>query len=102
MLAETEYGTVSYGADSDSVQVSATFPQLYQWAHRPNALWPCSDLVMLDSIRADFADNGDLVDLETVADGKAGQWELTSDELSAWSSDVLRDAGLADNPAVRS
>lgn len=102
MFTTTAYGTVSAG--TDGAEVYGEFAQLYAWATRPGAAWPCSDLRALDSISVTFDSRGDLVDITGAYDGRpasSDQLDISCDELSAWTSDVLRAAGLADHPAVR-
>jgi hypothetical protein len=101
-MIETAYGTVS--TDDTGTEVSGEFAQLHAWATRPGSEWPASQLAKLDSISAKFDARGDLVDLNVAFDGlPAGPSpdDLGSDELGAWSSDVLRAAGLTDHPAIR-
>lgn len=88
----TPYGDAWVAADH--VAIAAHGGQLYQWAHRPGAVWPCSVLDDLDGIRAEFDSNG-LLDLVTPSDSE----DLSADELNAWSSDVLRDVLPTDHPA---
>lgn len=90
---ETTYGTVTTNEHGTTVRGSAY--ELLDWARRPGASWPCSTLALLDEITARFDARGDLVDLE------GDTCEVPSDELNAWTSDVLRDAGLHDHPAIR-
>jgi hypothetical protein len=90
----TPYGTATIGEDWCSIK--AEHHQLYDWANRPGAHWPCSELAHdVDSIEAGF-DSGGLIDLRILP----GEPEdLMGDELSAWTSDVLEIAGLpADHP----
>jgi hypothetical protein len=92
---ETPYGTATIGDYSCSVEANAY--QLHKWANRPGAHWPCSELDSddVDSVVAGF-DTGGLVDLEIFPSEPI---DLTGDELSAWTSDVLETAGLpADHP----
>jgi hypothetical protein len=89
-----EFGTVSVH-DSGAVQLYATRVMLWDWAHRSGAVWPCSVLAGLDEIRVDFDADGDLVDIVGDSD------DLMSDELSAWSTDVLDGCGFGSHPAVR-
>lgn len=91
---ETTYGTVTRNEHGITVRGSAY--ELLDWARRPGAVWPCSTLATLDECSATFDSRGDLVDLE----GDDGT-DLPADELSAWTSDVLRAAGLHDHPAIR-
>lgn len=106
-MIKTAYGTVS--TDETGTEVSGEFGQLHDWASRPGARWPSSDLAVLDAISANFDARGDLVDLRVTYDGKPvcivdrllGIVEVGADELDAWVSDVLRAAGLNDHPAIR-
>ncbi len=95
---ETPYGSVSI--TPNGVRIDANQSQLYDWAHRPGASWPCSTLDDLESISAAFDANG-LVDLEQDPpyDYETGAGEIMGDELNAWSSDVLRDVLPKDHPA---
>lgn len=96
---ETEYGTVTSAADMEGVTIEATGAQLYAWANRPGCFWPCSELAPLDSIRVAFDSDG-LLEIACQLDGKDDAAEdLTSDELNAWSSDVLRGVLSRDHPA---
>lgn len=95
-----DYGRVMIQAET--VTIEADSAQLYDWAHRPGHLWPCSGLARIeDTLRVEFDSNG-LLDL--TGDGydpeneDAGA-EIMSDELSAWASDALRDVLPADHPA---
>ncbi len=95
----TDYGTATIGPDSCAVRADGY--ELYSWAHRSGAAWPCSTLEDLDSISAGFDTNG-LVDLEQSPEGLPSDWapddpwpngavEIDGSELSAWTSDVLRE-----------
>ena len=86
----TEYGTATIGADS--VQVAANGSQLRAWANRPGAHWPCSELAEASEITAAFDTNGlyDLTGDDAI--------DLSGDELSAWTSDVLREVLPAEHP----
>jgi hypothetical protein len=79
MTHTTEYGSV-------------TISQLRAWAARPGHLWPCSELAEVSYVFAAFDTNG-LVDL--LGDDSI---ELSGDELSAWSSDVIGAVLPADHP----
>ena len=92
-MTSTEYGTVVL-SDDGKVRIMADNVQLDDWASRPGETWPCSQLARLDEILAVFAPNGDLVDME-------GDYQGSADEFNAWSSDVLRLAGL-NHPAIKS
>jgi hypothetical protein len=89
-METTNYGTVSWS--TDSVEIHATRTMLYDWAHRPDASWPCSSLALCDEITARFDANG-LFDL--LGDGDD---EIPADEFNAWSSDLLRDTLPKDHP----
>jgi len=92
----TDYGVVTiteYG-----VCVTATQDLLYAWSHRPGAAWPCSTLDDCDEVAAWFDSNG-LCDLLTVVGGKQDEVDIAGDELSAWTSDVLRDVLPREHPA---
>lgn len=90
---ETAYGTVTIHAAS--VAVSAASGQVYAWAHRPGAAWPCSTLAHFDSLCSWFDSNG-LVDLQAY-DAEADNYDTTNvdgSELSAYCADVLAAANL--------
>ena len=93
-VRETTYGTVTTNEHGTTVRGSAY--ELADWARRPGAVWPCSILARLDELTASFDARGDLVDLI----GDDGH-DIPADELNAWTSDVLRDAGLHEHPAIR-
>ena len=80
------------------VSIRATRSRLYDWAHRPGAAWPCSELARCEDIRVQF-DTGGLVELVTHPADIGEASDLTGDELSAWSSDVLRDVLPREHPA---
>lgn len=86
-----EFGKVSL-SEWAGVTINATHEQLVNWAYRPNAKWLCSELARLGGITAAFDPNG-LVDLSDGTDN------LSGDELTAWSSDVLRDVLTPWHPA---
>jgi hypothetical protein len=92
----TPYGDVTI--TPHGVVIEAHAGQLGAWARKPSASWPCSYLDDLNDIRAHFDAHG-LVDLDSSSDEPTGERELPADELSAWSSDVLRDVLPADHPA---
>jgi hypothetical protein len=84
------YGRVDVGRRDPrgGVSITADGSQLWAWAHRQGAMWPCSTLAGLDGIVVDFAPDGDLIDIA----GPITRDELESiagDELTAWSDDVL-------------
>jgi hypothetical protein len=90
---QTPYGTATIG--EDSCHVDATHEQLYDWAHRPGSYWPCSELASSDGFGASFDSNGVYeYRLETIR----LEENLSGDELSAWTSDVLKIALPADHP----
>lgn len=74
----------------DELLVECTHWQAYEWAHRPGALWPGSTLY--SGVWARFDSRGDLIAVTPE--------EVDVHELTAWSSDVLRDV-LPDHPAIR-
>jgi hypothetical protein len=93
VIAETPYGSASSGDDGS--QVNGTRSQLYAWAHRAGAAWPCSQLAKFDEVTATFDARGDLVDLVTVDIDQPGREDdIPADELNAWTSDVLTTARL--------
>lgn len=99
----TAYGSVTVSDGIALVQGEAS--ELGAWAYRPGSAWPCSMLRRCGRVEVAFAPNGDLIDLEQFApDGVTltdpDDDALTGAELSAWTSDVLRAAGLA-HPAIR-
>lgn len=96
---ETRFGTVDIGPDW--IGITAHGGQLWQWANRTGSMWPCSELADLDGITVGFDTNG-LVECEedpapSIDDDGISSSSLMGDELSAWSSDVLRTAGLDPN-----
>jgi hypothetical protein len=101
---ETPYGTITtddYGCDC---RIEATGDQLYDWAHRPGAHWPCATLTHYARVIAELADNGDLVHLaaylprEKYAEDEA---DIMGDELTAWINDVLTlDPGALTHPTT--
>lgn len=90
-MIQTAYGSVGIGLLE--VEIRATHAELYAWAHRPGALWPCSDLAELEAIRVVFNRDG-LLDLDSTPD-----FEGMADELNAWSSDVLAGVLSEHHPA---
>jgi hypothetical protein len=87
----TDYGNVH--VHPHGVTVWATGSQLHAWANRPGAHWPCSELAEASEISATFDAHG-LVDL--IGDDCI---DLSADELTAWSSDVLGAILPTDHPA---
>jgi len=72
----------------------------YDWAHRPGASWPCSELSGRPMF-AEFDLSGDLVDVSTGSMGTADPL-CPADEFNAITSDFLRDRFGPDHPAIRS
>lgn len=68
-----------------STQLWLSSNDTYNWAHRPDAAWPCSFL----SGRRLFAEfnRGDLVDLSI--DGGRGDQDCPDDEFTAITDDFL-------------
>jgi hypothetical protein len=97
---ETPYGTVTI--HPDSVAVSATGSQLQSWARRPGAIWPCAVLPRFTNLCAWFDRDG-LIELQGYdCDNEPDVYDtddVPGDELTAWSSDVLRGVLPADHPA---
>jgi hypothetical protein len=91
----TEYGTVYVG---EAWSIRADHSALYAWSHRPDGLWPCCSFNALETLSTTFDSRGNLVDMDTVPPEQS----VCSYELNAWSSAVLRLAGLSDHPAIRS
>jgi hypothetical protein len=85
----TPYGRTTVGPDS--VLVTGNGSELRAWAARPGAAWPCSELAEASEITAVIDADG-LVDL--TGDDCI---DLGADEFNAWSSDVLRAAGLPES-----
>ena len=99
---ETPYGYVN--VREDRVVIVAYRAQLYAWANRTGARWPCADLPMFDQVVAAFDRNG-LCDLEChdhsaerVTTFEDESHDVGADEFNAWSSDVLRDVLPLDHP----
>ena len=88
MMKKSYWGTVT--VLGDEIEVRCNHWQAYEWAHRSGAGWPCSTLQ--SGAWARFDAQGDLVDVT--------EREIDGTELTAWSSDVLRDV-LPDHPAIR-
>jgi hypothetical protein len=79
---QTPYGLVSRD-EFGTVKIVATQAELYDWAHRLDASWPCSALADTeDTLTVVFDRWGDLLDITGDSE------DLTSDELAAWSDDV--------------
>lgn len=64
------------------VELHATTGDTWTWAHRGGRSWPCSALAGND-LEIVLASNGDLVDFHPKLD------DLTSDELTAFTDDML-------------
>ena len=58
----------------------------YNWAHKPGAAWPCSQLSGR-RLFAEFEANGDLVDMQI--DGGRGEQDCDANEFNAITSDFL-------------
>lgn len=91
-MQRTDFGDV--WVMPDHVAIAADNRQVYNWAHRPGACWPCSTLDDIDAIRVEFDSHG-LLDLIT----PSGSGDIPADELNAWTSDVLREILPRDHPA---
>jgi hypothetical protein len=88
MLHLTHIGTVDARANGFTVMGDQS--DLSLWANRPDNRWPCSELAAIapdTHVKAVFNSSGDLIDGEIPED-------VTSNELSAWTIDLLRAAGL--------
>ena len=94
-MTETPYGNVTKMLASGETLVEGNAWQLYDWATRAGALWPCSTLRSRGSYWMTFDVHGDLIDLPEETH------EMDGHELTAWASDVLREAGFKDHPAIR-
>lgn len=77
----SDYGDVTVSPYGATIQ--AAEHQLYAWANRTGAHWPCSRLAGCEYVRAHFDEHG-LVDLSIEP-----EVDIPADELTAWSSDVL-------------
>lgn len=95
-ITRTTFGTVTRQASRTTI--AADGATLYDWAHRGDCRWPCSVLARLDKIEVAFDSRGDLVNIDADEDDSA---DLSSDELNAWSSEVLIRAGYPNHPAIR-
>ena len=95
-MTKTSIGRVTLWEGGARVQGSRA--EMSRWADGEggHGLWPCSALRQLRFIDAHFDARGDLVGLYGDND------DVSGDELTAWSSDVLRAAGFGDHLAVRS
>jgi len=95
-ITRTTFGTVTRKAGQTTI--TADGDTLRDWACRGDNSWPCSVLARLETITAAFDSSGDLVGLVGDDDDLAA---LSSDELNAWTSDVLIRAGYPSHPAIR-
>lgn len=100
-MSALDIGTVT--ARPGYVRIVGDHGQLYAWANRAGARWPCSDLATHDRVSAEIcADNGDLIELAVIHDGRDDEApDLTGAELTAWIDDNLAVspfAHLARNP----
>ena len=68
-----------------------------QWATRPGAAWPCSEL-RGGSVFAEFDRQGDLVDL--AINGGRGEQDCSADEFNACLTDHIASR-YPDHPALR-
>ena len=84
---------IAIGTTGVSLKVSAT--ETYDWAHRPGAIWPVSQLSG-HRFAALFDANG-LLDL--TVDGRSDTGDVPADEFNAITSDFLRDRLPVDHPA---
>ena len=72
----------------------------YDWAHRPRASWPCSTLSD-KALYVEFEPNGDLVDIRVNGRYLGGNEDIDGHELSAITSDFLRERFGPEHPAIR-
>jgi len=81
-IQTTPYGQISR-TDNGWTFIVANAQETYDWAHRPNKLWPNS---ALSSYPVEIAinENGDLIDLQTEA-----HEFLMVGELSAFITDII-------------
>lgn len=99
----SEYGNVYIGIRT--VTITATAEQLRAWARRPGNSWPCSELARIEGELVVSFVPGGLYDLYEERPSVLPGTDylpvdgIPSDELNAWSSDVLRDVLPADHPA---
>lgn len=91
-----DFGTVTILRNC--VAVDAFSRQLYEWAHRPGAAWPCSALAddECDGFGANFDSNGMY---ERRGENDYMRDNLGNDEFSAWSSDAISEVLPTDHPA---
>lgn len=68
----------------------------YDWANRPGARWPCSQLADR-RVFAEFDRHGDLVDV--ALDGGKGEQDCDSNEFNACIADHLRAKNVKLVPA---
>lgn len=71
--------------------------ETYEWAHRPGAAWPCSTLSNR-RLFVEFDAQGNLVDL--AINGRSDA-DCDGNELSALTSDFLRERFGVEHPAIR-
>ena len=83
---QTPYGAVLHVGNKGYL-IDANDAQLYAWANKPGAWWPCSELVELNTISVALEGNGDLVELVTDPDGI----DIPGDELNAWIEDTITE-----------
>lgn len=101
--AETPYGTVtSVGLDTGHVSVRGSHAELWAWAHRSGAGWPCSTLTDYACVEAVLDGRGDLIDLLVWSDfdgvlveRDSSEVDIMGDELTAWIDDCLRGTSVA-------
>lgn len=100
----TQYGTLTTDDLGCDCRIEATHDQLWDWAHRPGAHWPCSTLTHYHRVIVELADNGDLVDLAAYLPGEKyaeDEADISGDELTAWIDDVLTlDPGALANTCL--
>lgn len=83
------------------VTVRASRDQCFAWAHRH---WPCATLARLTGpLFAEFAPNGDLVDVSHpgVGDVPADEFNAFTDDVKAYLYATLEDAELYGKDAAR-
>jgi hypothetical protein len=78
----------------NSVTLWLSEKDTWDWAHRPGAAWPCSQLA--DRRLMACFDRHGLVDL--AIDGGRGDQDVNADEFNAITSDFLRDVLPKDHP----
>lgn len=85
-IVKSDYGLKLWASSRDT----------WDWAHRPGASWPCSELSGR-RLFAEFDSGGNLVDI--AIDGK--NRDCDGHEFTAMTSDFIR-AKYPDHPAVKS